>query len=276
MSRALYKIPLLKSKTPHTDFAELQKEGSISRAEETTTYHPPNIPHKERQLPLDFPKTKEWQQPAQHDTTASHSARRERHRHSVDSRRSSIGIGTDPHVTSDAETQTAKEKKKLSLDEYREKTTHSVENTYSRDSTKVVLRNATGEWRTTIRDLNKLMAEHIPSKDPVDINLRLDPYQTSTSTSFDTGHVGMVRVTELLMFTRTKLCTSRPPGNPHMWHRKKRSCMTTTARASCEDKPNQERNTFFPWTFLPRPIWHCSKTIPEHKSRPHSKHGCLY
>ena len=160
--RALYKIPLLKSKTPHTDFAELQKEGSISRAEETTTYHPPNIPHEESQLPLDSPITKERQQPAQHDSTASHSARRERHRHSVDSRRSSIGTGTDPHVTSDAETQTAKEKKKLSLDEYREKTTHSVENTYSRDSTKVILRNATGEWRTTIRDLNKLMAEHIP------------------------------------------------------------------------------------------------------------------
>ena len=94
-------------------------------------------------------------------------------------------------MTSDAETQTAKEKKKLSLDEYREKTTHSVEITYSRDSTKVVLRNATGEWKTTIRDLNKLMAEHILSKDPVDINLRLDPYQTSKSTSFDKGHVGM-------------------------------------------------------------------------------------
>ena len=35
------------------------------------------------------------------------------------------------------------------------------------------------------------MAEHIPSRDPVDINLRLDPYQTSTLTSFDAGHVGM-------------------------------------------------------------------------------------
>ena len=74
--RALYKMPLLKSKAPHTDLAELQKEGSISRAEETiSAYHPPNIPHEERQLPLDSPKTKQRQQPAQHDTTAPHSAR---------------------------------------------------------------------------------------------------------------------------------------------------------------------------------------------------------
>ena len=148
--RALYKIPLLKSKAPHTDLAELQKEGSISRAEETiSAYHPPNIPHEERQLPLDSPKTKQRQQPAQHDTTAPHSARRKRHRehrNSADSRRSSIGTGTDPHVASDAETRTSREKKKLSLEEYREKTTHSVEITYSRDSTKVVLQNATGEW----------------------------------------------------------------------------------------------------------------------------------
>ena len=122
--RALYKIPLLKSKTPHTDLAELQKEGAISRAEETTAYHPPNIPHEERQLSLDLPRTNERQQPAQHDTTAPHSARRERHRHSDSSRKSSIGTGTDPHVTSDA--QTAIEKKKISLEEYKEKTTHSV------------------------------------------------------------------------------------------------------------------------------------------------------
>ena len=189
--RALYKIPLLKSRAPHTDLAELQQEGEISRAEETTAYHPPNLSHEEKQLPLEPPRSSERQQPSQHDAKATHSVRRERHRHSDSSRRNSIGTGTDPHVTSDAITQTATEKKKITLDEYKEKTTHSVEITYARDSTKVVLRNATGEWRTTIRDLNKLMADHIPSRDPVDINLRLDPYQTSTSTSFDTGHVGM-------------------------------------------------------------------------------------
>ena len=89
--RALYKIPLLK--TPHTDLAELQNEGAISRAEETTAHHPPNIPHEERQLSLDPPRTNERQQPAQHDTPAPHSARRERHRHSDSSRKSSIGTG---------------------------------------------------------------------------------------------------------------------------------------------------------------------------------------
>ena len=52
--RALYKIP-------HTDLAELQKEGAISIAEETTAYHPPNIPHEERQLSLDPPRTNERQ-----------------------------------------------------------------------------------------------------------------------------------------------------------------------------------------------------------------------
>ena len=59
------------------------------------------------------------------------------------------------------------------------------------ETTKVELQNATGEWRTTIRDLNTLMANQIPSRNSVDINLRFDPYQTSTSTSFDNGTVGM-------------------------------------------------------------------------------------
>ena len=50
----------------------------------------------------------------------------------------------------------------------------------------MVLQNVTGEWHTTIKDLNKLMADQIPSKDPVDINFRLDPYQTAMmSTSIE-------------------------------------------------------------------------------------------
>ena len=35
------------------------------------------------------------------------------------------------------------------------------------------------------------MVDQIPSRNPVDINLRLDPYKTSTSTSFDNGTAGM-------------------------------------------------------------------------------------
>ena len=175
--RALYKIPLIKSKTPHTDLAELQKEGLKSKADDRTPHHPPT-PHDETQQLLDPPNKTQRQLPAQpttNQTTSTHHTRRDCNRHSREtttSRRSSIGTGTDPH-------------------DYRERNTHSVDITYSRDSTKVVLHNATGEWRTTIRDRNALMADHIPSRDPVDINLRLDPYQTSTSTSFAAGHVGM-------------------------------------------------------------------------------------
>ena len=193
---ALYKIPLIKSKTLHTDLAELQKEGLTSRADDPTPHHPPP-PHDETQQLLDPPNKTQRQlpvQPTTNETTSTHHTRGDRNSHSREtttSRRSSIGTGTDPHETSDAETQTWRDKKKIPLDDYRETSTHSVEITYSRDSTKVVLHNATGVWRTTIKDLNTLMADHIPSRDPVDINLRLAPYQTSTSTSFDAWHVGM-------------------------------------------------------------------------------------
>ena len=61
-----------------------------------------------------------------------------------------------------------------------------MEITYSRLSTRVVVQNATGDWRNSIRDLHALMEHKIPSQDPVDNNLRLDPYQSSTATSFDT------------------------------------------------------------------------------------------
>ena len=100
-------------------------------------------------------------------------------------------MATDPLATSNVETQTTAEKRRINIEQYRDRSTHNVEITYSRDSTKVVVQNATGEWRTTIRDLNTLMADQIPNRNPVDINLRLDPYQTSTSTSFDNETVGM-------------------------------------------------------------------------------------
>ena len=98
---------------------------------------------------------------------------------------------TDPLQTASVETQTTAKKKRITMEQYRDRSTHNVEITYSRDSTKVVLQNATGEWRMTIRYLNTLMADQIPSRNPVDIYLRFDSYQTSTSTSFDNGTVGM-------------------------------------------------------------------------------------
>ena len=55
--RALYKIPLIKSKTPHTDLAELQKEGLTSRTDHPTPHHPPT-PHDETQQLLDPPNKK--------------------------------------------------------------------------------------------------------------------------------------------------------------------------------------------------------------------------
>ena len=77
-------------------------------------------------------------------------------------------------------------RRRISLDTYRDRSTHNVEITYSRHSTRVVVQNATGDWRNSIRDLHALMEHKIPSQDPVDINLRLDPYQSSMATSFNT------------------------------------------------------------------------------------------
>ena len=85
-----------------------------------------------------------------------------------------------------SESQTSETRRRISLDTYRDRSTHNVEITYSRHSTRVVVQNATGDWRNSIRDLHALMEHKIPSQDPVDINLRLDPYQSSTATSFDT------------------------------------------------------------------------------------------
>ena len=96
------------------------------------------------------------------------------------------GTNTTTIHTGDSESQTSETRRRISLDTYRDRSTHNVEITYSRHSTRVVVQNATGDWRNSIRDLHALMKHKIPSQDPVDINLRLDPYQSSTATSFDT------------------------------------------------------------------------------------------
>ena len=55
---------------------------------------------------------------------------------------------------------------------------HTIENSF-------IIGNAPAplEWLTL---LERGLKFKIPSQDPVDINLRLDPYQSSTATRFDT------------------------------------------------------------------------------------------
>ena len=192
--RALYKIPLIKNRDPHDTMADFSREGSVSRDESAPTHQ--QDPPQQSGGPPQPPRTHHAAQgslrpnpPEPEQSPAPAQARSERHRSKSTTksgkRSASIGMATDPLATSNVETQTTAEKRRINIEQYRDRSTHNVEITYSRDSTKVVVQNATGEWRTTRRDLNTLMADQIPNRNPVDINLRLDPYQTSTSTSFD-------------------------------------------------------------------------------------------
>ena len=122
-------------------------------------------------------------QPSSEPTRRSSKDARSRHRHKSTQ---NTGTSTTTIHTGDSESQTSETRRRISLDTYRDRSTHNVEITYSRHSTRVVVQNATADWRNSIRDLHALMEHKIPSQDPVDINLRLDPYQSSTATSFDT------------------------------------------------------------------------------------------
>ena len=186
--------------------SDFSREESVCKDKPLTNY-PRDPPHPSTQQDgrlIKAPHTKPTSaqgssrtNPPEQKHAANNPTRSERHKakaateNTKPRRRSSIGMTTDPLQTASVETQTTAEKKRITMEQYRDRSTHNVEITYSRDSTKVVLQNATGECRTTIRDLNTLMADQIPSRNPVDINRRLDPYQTSTPTCFDNGTAGM-------------------------------------------------------------------------------------
>ena len=207
--RALPRIPLLP--TPHTDVMGeyVREEGAQNKLpEETATpvaTREPEPPAHQGNFTASTPsasiesgldavsaddtpvKSASTQdnatQPPSEPTRRSSKDARSRHRHKSTQ---NTGTNTTTIHTGDSESQTSETRRRISLDTYRDCSTHNVEITYSRLSTRVVVQNATGDWRNSIRDLHALMEHKIPSQDPVDINLRLDPYQSSTATSFDT------------------------------------------------------------------------------------------
>ena len=207
--RALPRIPLLP--TPHTDVMVeyVREEGAQSKLPEETampaaTREPEPSAHQGKlttstpsasvESSLDIESADETSvkpittqdsstQPPSEPTRRSSKDRRSRHRPKATQ---NTGTNTNIIHTGDSESQRSETRRRISLDTYRDRSTHNVEITYSRHSTRVVVQNATGDWRNSIRDLHALMEHKIPNQDPVDINLRLDPYQSSTATSFDT------------------------------------------------------------------------------------------
>ena len=189
--RALPRIPLLP--TPHTDVMGeyVREEGAQSKLPEETampaaTREPEPSAHKGK-LTTSTPSAsvESSLDIGSADETPRRSSKDGRSRHRP---KATQNTGTNTNIihTGDSESQTSETRRRISLDTYWDRSTHNVEITYSRHSTRVVVQNATGDWRNSIRDLHALMEHKIPSQDPVDINLRLDPYQSSTATSFDT------------------------------------------------------------------------------------------